>query len=150
MLWRTIRKPKALARIRQSLRFSLYMQYIPENPPSEEKDDIGVERVGMVGEATKGVVARKDAVGQENEQEEGDGEDEEIVVGKCFGEMTVQCGMNGSLESTRWALCVRQHSPHAFRYEWGGSGGIHCIVKDTCQQDDDKDEELEGFKGILW
>ena len=67
MLWRTIRKPKALARIRQSLRFSLYMQYIPKNPPSEEKDDVGVERVGMVGEATKGVVVRQDTVGQENE-----------------------------------------------------------------------------------
>jgi len=64
--------------------------------------------------------------------------------------MTMQRGMNGSLESTRRALCTRQHSPHAFRYEWGGGGGIHCIVKDACQQDDDKNEELEGFKRILW
>jgi len=67
MLWRTIRKPKALVYACQSLRLSLYMQYIPENPPSEEKDDVGPEGVGMVGEATEGVVARKDAVGQENE-----------------------------------------------------------------------------------
>lgn len=43
----------------------------------------------MVGEATEGIVARKNAVGKENEQEERNGQNEEIVIGQRFDKMTV-------------------------------------------------------------
>ena len=43
----------------------------------------------MVGEATEGIVARKNAVGEEDEQKERNGQNEEIVIGQRFDKMTV-------------------------------------------------------------
>lgn len=95
----------------------------------------------MVGEATERVITRKDAVGQEDEQEEWDGENEEVVERQGFGKMTMQHGMNRTLEATGRTLRPRQQSPHAFRNEGRNRGWVHDIVKDACQQDDDKKEE---------
>ena len=58
----------------------LHIPHISENPPCEEKEYVSVESVAMVGEATEGIVARKNAVGKEDEQEERNGENEEIVI----------------------------------------------------------------------
>ena len=44
-------KTKALPSFWQSLRFFSYIPHIPENPPRKEKEDVGVKRVAMVGEA---------------------------------------------------------------------------------------------------
>ena len=48
------------------------------------------------------------------------GENEEVVVGKGFGEMTVEDGMGGTLDATGWTLGACEDPPHALGNERGG------------------------------
>ena len=133
-------KTRALPSAWYSPRLFLHLPHIPENPPCEEKEYVSVESVAMVGEATEGVVARKNAVGKEDEQEERNGENEEIVIRQRFYKMTVQHGMNGTLESTGRTLCPCQQSPHAFGNEERSRGWVHDIIKDSCHQDGNRNQ----------
>jgi hypothetical protein len=64
----------------------------------------------MVCETTEGVLWWKNAIRKENEEEERNGENEEVVVGQGFGEMTVEDGMSGTLDATGWTLSACEDS----------------------------------------
>ena len=74
----------------------------------------------MVCETTEGVLGWKNAIRKENEEEKRNGENEEVVVGKGFGKMTVEDGMSGALYATGWTLGACEDTPHALGYERGG------------------------------
>ena len=119
------------------------MQKIPQYPPSEEEDDVGPESVAMVCETTEGVLGWKNAIRKENEEEKRNGENEEVVVGQGFGEMTVEDGMSGTLDATGWTLGACEDPPHALGYERGGRSGIYTIIKDSRHQDGDRNQDSE-------
>lgn len=96
------------------------MQKIPQYPPSEEEDDVGPESVTMVCETTESILGWENAIRKENEEEERNGKNEEVVVGQGFGEMTVEDGMSGTLDSTGWTLGACEDPPHALGNERGG------------------------------
>ena len=74
----------------------------------------------MVCETTESILGWENAIRKENEEEERNGENEEVVVGQGFGEMTVEDGMSGALYATGWTLGACEDPPHALGNERGG------------------------------
>ena len=74
----------------------------------------------MMCETTEGVLGWKNAIRKENEEEKRNGENEEVVVGQGFGEMSVEEGMSGTLDATGWTLGACEDTPRALGNERGG------------------------------
>lgn len=104
------------------------MQQIAHHPPGKEKNDEGVEEQVVVREAVEPALPREEQLADDQGEEEGDGNDEEIIVVQCLQEMPVQGGVQGTLQPTCRTLRAGQHPPPAHGHETRGAVGIHAVI----------------------
>ena len=71
--------------------------------------------------------------GQSNGQENGEGDEQEIIVGKGFGQVAVKKGMKGALRATCRAVPAGEHLEHAAGKERKRAGVCPVIGSPDCK-----------------
>ena len=106
---------------------SLPAEEVACDPPADDADDEEAEGQRMLEDASE--VGR--SLGEELrvaiEKEEGNGEEERAVVAEGFGEVPMEEGMSGALESAPWAAIARGGEDDAARE------GVGRWIKESIQ-----------------
>lgn len=71
--------------------------------------------------------------GQSNDQENGEGDEQEIIVRKPFGDAAVEKGMQGALCAASRAVPAGEHLEHAAREERKRAGVCPVIGSPDCK-----------------
>ena len=71
--------------------------------------------------------------GQSNGQENGEGDEQEIIVGKGFGQVAVKKGMQGALRATCRAVPAGEHLEHAAGKERKRAGVCPKVDSPDCK-----------------
>ena len=97
------------------------------DPPADDSDDEEAEGQRMLERASKAGRSLGEELRVAVEKEEGDGEEERAVVAKGFGEVPMEEGVSGALESTPWAAIARGGEDDAARE------GVGRWIKESIQ-----------------
>ena len=97
------------------------------DPPADDTDDEEAEGQRMLERASKAGRSLGEELRVAVEKEERDGEEERAVVAKGFGEVPMEEGVSGALESTPWAAIARGGEDDAARE------GVGRWIKESIQ-----------------
>ena len=97
------------------------------DPPADDSEDEEAEGQRMLKDASEAGHLLGEELRVAVEKEEGDGEEERAVVVEGFGEVPVEEGVRGALESAPWAAIARGGEDDAARQ------GVGRWIKESIQ-----------------
>ncbi len=97
------------------------------DPPADDSEDEEAEGQRMLKDASEAGHLLGEELRVAVEKEEGDGEEERAVVVEGFGEVPVEEGVSGALESAPWAAIARGGEDDAARQ------GVGRWIKESIQ-----------------